>query len=254
MGATISHRLAMKGTFLVEEIDELLPQTQCRRCGFAGCRPYAEAIAEGRAEINQCPPGGEEGIRKLARLLGVSPLPLNTAYGEFKPKAVAAIDEQHCIGCTLCTQACPVDAIVGAGRQMHTIIADECTGCELCVEPCPVDCISMVTAKAGVPEGIGRGFIVSSPVQESEEHEAEKKKAADRARERYQFRLQRLEREKQEREGRFIKKTEAVSSSKGSLAAADLKKATIQAALERARVTQAQTARKKPPKPNIFSS
>ena len=246
----------MKGPLLVEEINALLPQTQCRRCGFSGCQPYAEAIAEGRAEINQCPPGGEEGIRNLAGLLGVNPMPLNTAYGEFKPKGVAVIDEQYCIGCTLCIQACPVDAIVGAARQMHTVIAEECTGCELCVEPCPVDCISMITTKADHDEGTGTCAFTDTFIKhESEEREAEKRKAARRARERHQFRLQRLEREKQEREGRLIKKTEAVASSSCSLAAPDLKKATIQAALERARVAQAQAARKKIlPKSNISSS
>src|SRR5687768_5898850 len=137
----------MKENLLVAEIDAILPQTQCRRCGFSGCRPYAVALAEGRAEINQCPPGGEKGVRKLAELLGVSPMPLNAAHGISKPEEVASINEQLCIGCTLCIQACPVDAIVGAARQMHTVIAAECTGCELCVAPCPVDCISMVPVK-----------------------------------------------------------------------------------------------------------
>jgi len=129
---------------LVEKIDAILPQTQCGQCSFPGCKPYAQAIAEGRADINQCPPGGAEGIQKLADLLGVEPKPLNAEHGAPKPKSVALIDEQTCIGCTLCIQACPVDAIVGASKQMHTIIAAECTGCELCVAPCPVDCISMV--------------------------------------------------------------------------------------------------------------
>lgn len=128
---------------LVEKIDAILPQTQCGQCGHPGCKPYATAIAAGEADINQCPPGGEEGIRKLAELLGVEFKPLNAENGEVKPKAVAIIDENICIGCTLCIQACPVDAIAGAAKQMHTIITAECTGCELCVAPCPVDCISM---------------------------------------------------------------------------------------------------------------
>jgi len=128
---------------LVDRIDRLLPQTQCGKCNFKGCRPYAEAIAAGEAEINQCPPGGAAGIRALARLLGRQPLPLNPENGVEKPAAVAVIDEQTCIGCTLCIQACPVDAILGAMKQMHTVIADECTGCELCLPPCPVDCILM---------------------------------------------------------------------------------------------------------------
>ncbi len=128
---------------LVQKIDAILPQTQCGQCGFPGCKPYATAIAAGEADINQCPPGGEEGIRKLAELLGVDPKPLNAEHGAPKPKSVAVIDENLCIGCTLCIQACPVDAILGTAKHMHTVIAKECTGCELCIPPCPVDCISM---------------------------------------------------------------------------------------------------------------
>ena len=127
-----------------EEIDALLPQTQCRQCGYGACMPYAEAIAAGLAEINQCPPGGAEGVREIAQLLGVSCLAPDPAFGSGKPAALAVIDETRCIGCTLCIQACPVDAIVGAARLMHTVIARECTGCELCLPPCPVDCIVMV--------------------------------------------------------------------------------------------------------------
>ena len=128
---------------LVEKIDAILPQTQCGQCGFPGCKPYAEAIAKGEADINRCPPGGQDGINKLAELLGVEAKPLNAECGEVKPKSVAVIDEQLCIGCTLCIQACPVDAILGAAKQMHTVISAECTGCELCVKPCPVECIHM---------------------------------------------------------------------------------------------------------------
>ena len=131
-----------------DAIDALLPQTQCGQCGYAGCMPYAEAIAAGRADINQCPPGGSEGIAALAALLGLVPKPLNPANGVEKPLALAWIDEPVCIGCTKCIQACPVDAIVGASKLMHTVITDECTGCELCVAPCPVDCIHMVPAPA----------------------------------------------------------------------------------------------------------
>ena len=133
----------VEGDPLVEKIDSILPQTQCGQCGFPGCRHYADAIAQGEADINQCPPGGDEGVRKLADLLGREYKPLNEEHGVEKPKSVAFIDEQTCIGCTLCIQACPVDAIVGAAKQMHTIVAAECTGCELCLAPCPVDCISM---------------------------------------------------------------------------------------------------------------
>ncbi|GLS05590.1 electron transport complex subunit B [Chitiniphilus shinanonensis] len=128
---------------LVDKIDAILPQTQCAQCGYPGCRPYATAITNDEADINQCPPGGEDGIRQLADLLGREFKPLNAANGVEKPKRVAVIDEQLCIGCTLCIQACPVDAIVGAAKHMHTVIASECTGCELCIAPCPVDCIDM---------------------------------------------------------------------------------------------------------------
>lgn len=131
---------------LTDELDALLPQTQCGQCGFPGCRPYAEAIAKGEADINRCPPGGEEGVKKLAELLGVEAKPLDEAVGTPKPKSVAFIDEQICIGCTLCIQACPVDAILGAAQSMHTVIEADCTGCELCVAPCPVDCITMAPA------------------------------------------------------------------------------------------------------------
>lgn len=130
---------------VVESINAVLPQTQCGQCNFPGCKPYAEAVAAGEAGINQCPPGGEAGIRKLADLLGVEALPLNPEYGEEKPRTIAIIDEETCIGCTLCIQACPVDAILGAAKLMHTVIASECTGCDLCLPPCPVDCIEIVS-------------------------------------------------------------------------------------------------------------
>jgi electron transport complex protein RnfB len=128
---------------LADRIDALLPQTQCGQCRYEGCRPYAEALARGEAGHNHCPPGGDPTIRALARLLGREPLPLDTSYGETRPRALAVIDETQCIGCTLCIQDCPVDAIVGAAKLMHTVIADECTGCELCLRRCPVDCIAM---------------------------------------------------------------------------------------------------------------
>ena len=148
LGAVLGYasiRFKVEGDPLVDRIDAILPQTQCGQCGFPGCRPYANAISRGEADINQCPPGGEEGIRKLSDLLGREFKPLNAENGVEKPKAVAFIDEQVCIGCTLCVQACPVDAIVGAAKQMHTVVASLCTGCELCVAPCPVDCIGMHT-------------------------------------------------------------------------------------------------------------
>jgi electron transport complex protein RnfB len=131
---------------LIEAIDRLLPQTQCGQCGHPGCRPYAAAIAAGTADINQCPPGGMDGIRALAELMGREPKPLNPINGIEKPTVVALIVEEDCIGCTKCIQACPVDAIIGAPKRMHTVIADLCTGCELCLPPCPVDCIDLLPA------------------------------------------------------------------------------------------------------------
>jgi len=133
---------------LARRIDALLPQTQCTECGYAGCRPYAEAIASGEADINQCPPGGESAIAALANLLGREAKPLNPANGAYRPPHVAVIDEATCIGCTKCIAACPVDAIVGASKLMHTVIASWCTGCELCIPPCPVDCIAMASVEA----------------------------------------------------------------------------------------------------------
>ncbi|WP_413463912.1 electron transport complex subunit RsxB [Dechloromonas denitrificans] len=135
-----SIKFKVEGDPLVEKIEGILPQTQCGQCGFAGCKPYAEAIAKGEVDINLCPPGGMEGVQKLADLLGRE---VKDLEAEEKPKQVAIIDEQTCIGCTLCIQACPVDAIVGAAKQMHTIVAPLCTGCELCLPPCPVECIRM---------------------------------------------------------------------------------------------------------------
>jgi electron transport complex protein RnfB len=145
-----ARRFRVEGDPLAEKVNAVLPQTQCGQCGFSGCRPYAAAIARGEADINQCPPGGEDGVKALADLLGVEPKPLSAEHGIEKPKAVAVIDETTCIGCTLCIQACPVDAILGAPKFMHTVIASECTGCELCVAPCPVDCIRMEPVKATV--------------------------------------------------------------------------------------------------------
>jgi H+/Na+-translocating ferredoxin:NAD+ oxidoreductase subunit B len=157
---------------LVRRLDALLPQTQCTRCGYAGCLPYAEAMAAGEADIDQCPPGGDEGARRLAAALHREPKPVNPANGPVLSPRVAVIDEAACIGCTKCIQACPVDAIVGASQRMHTVIADWCTGCELCVPPCPVDCIAFTQA-GELP-------------------------AADASRERYRFRAFRLARDERE--------------------------------------------------------
>jgi len=137
-------RFKVEGNPIVDQINHLLPQTQCGQCSYPGCKPYAEAIANGE-KINKCPPGGEGTIQALADLLGVEPEPLDAEHGAEKAvPTVAVIREDECIGCTKCIQACPVDAILGAAKQMHTVIAEECTGCDLCVEPCPVDCIDMV--------------------------------------------------------------------------------------------------------------
>jgi electron transport complex protein RnfB len=133
---------------LAKRLDALLPQTQCTKCGFDGCRPYAEAIVAGEADIDQCPPGGDATIAALAKVLGRAPKPLNPENGPYRAPQAAVIDEAICIGCTKCIQACPVDAIVGASKRMHTIIASWCTGCELCIPPCPVDCIALVPVEA----------------------------------------------------------------------------------------------------------
>lgn len=202
---------------LIEQIDAILPQTQCGQCGFSGCLPYATAIAESRADINQCPPGDAAGIQKLAALLGVAFKPLNPAHGVPKPKSIAFINEEQCIGCTFCIQACPVDAIIGAAKQIHTVIAEECTGCERCVAPCPVDCISMIPV----------------PSLENQTEEM-KQKAVDRARARHQFRLQRLERDKRIQADKFAQKSLAAKESPSTTENTRLKKATIQAVLERA--------------------
>jgi electron transport complex protein RnfB len=193
---------------MAEAIDALLPQTQCGKCGYAGCRPFAEAIADGRADINQCPPGGADGIRAIARLLGVPEKPLDPAFGVEAAPALAVIDEKTCIGCTLCIRACPVDAIVGAAKLMHTVIAGECTGCELCLPPCPVDCIAMVPS-------------ARAPTRE------EKVAAAARARSRFEARNRRLAARRAARAARLAARRPERDE--------ETKRATIARAVERAR-------------------
>jgi len=161
---------------MTEKINSILPQTQCGKCDFNGCKPYANAISEGKADINQCPPGGEEGILKIAQLLKVEYKPLNERHGLSKPREIAIIEEDKCIGCTLCILACPVDAILGASKSMHTVISEECTGCELCIEPCPVDCIKMEPSY-------------------DEDNESIKNKRSSLARSRYEFKQHRILRE-----------------------------------------------------------
>ncbi|MCI0655012.1 MAG: RnfABCDGE type electron transport complex subunit B [Methylococcaceae bacterium] len=182
---------------IIDKIEEILPQTQCCRCHFPGCRPYAEAIAAGRADINQCPPGGMVGIRLLAGLLGTDPKPLNPLHGSETPARVAMIVEDDCIGCAKCIQACPVDAIVGAQKQLHTVIESECTGCELCVPPCPVDCIVLNALPVGDPRSQGMDM-------------AARRNVASRAKARYDARTIRQTRQKQELKAHAQKKREAL--------------------------------------------
>ncbi len=150
---------------LVDRIDVILPQTQCGQCGYPGCTPYATALAAGEAEINLCVPGGDEGVRKLADLLGKEYVPMSGEAAVEKPKLRAVIDENACIGCTLCIQACPVDAILGSAKHLHAVLQTECTGCELCVAPCPVDCIAMVPVPKTVTTWKWRYPVISLKVK-----------------------------------------------------------------------------------------
>jgi electron transport complex protein RnfB len=211
------------GASLADRIDAVLPQTQCTKCGYDGCRPYAEAIAAGRAGINQCPPGGAAGIERLAELTGRPAEPLDPAHGVEQPLRVAVIDEALCIGCTLCIQACPVDAIVGTVRRMHTVIDDWCNGCDLCVAPCPMDCIAMVPVQ---------------PARRWTDADA----ATSRAR--HLARGLRLAREREERAARLLLKAHdklEELAQRDDLAPAALarKVAVVHAAIERARARRA---------------
>jgi electron transport complex protein RnfB len=212
---------------LADLIEDQLPQTQCTKCGYPGCRPYAEAIADGTAEINQCPPGGIEGVRRLSSVTGRPVIPINPANGFERPRPVAFIDEDLCIGCTLCIQACPVDAIVGAAKQMHTVLPSLCTGCDLCVAPCPVDCIVMYPVTDD-----RTGWDAWSQLD------------ADAARARHDLRTARLQREREENDARLAAKAVAkmrevtleATNTPEELAEKERKRAIIAAAIERARL------------------
>ncbi len=214
---------------LADQVEDLLPQTQCTKCGYPACRPYAEAMAAGQAAYNQCPPGGQQGIVRLARLLNQPVIPLNPANGSEHPRSVAVIDEAVCIGCTLCIQACPVDAIVGAPKQMHSVIESVCTGCDLCIPPCPVDCISMVPVSGGKT-----GWDAWTQNQ------------ADTARAQHDFRLERLQREKQENDARLLVKAheklraiqDEIAASPEAYTEQARKKAIINAAIARAQASK----------------
>jgi len=200
---------------LADRLDAALPQTQCTRCGYPDCRSYAEAIAAGDAAINQCPPGGAEGIARLARLTGRPVQALNPLNGHEGPRRLAVIDEAWCIGCTLCLKACPVDCIVGGPKSMHTVIEPLCTGCELCIPACPVDCISLVDASPG-----RTGWDAWSPAQ------------ADEARERFEFHRARLAHDEQQRQARMAARSAPTAAAGTEVS---VKSSVIEAALARAR-------------------
>lgn len=219
----------MTAVRLADRLDAALPQTQCTRCGYPDCQAYAEALAAGEAEINQCPPGGAEGVARLAALTGRPLLPLNPEHGLEAPRQLAVIDEAWCIGCTLCIKACPADCIVGAPKAMHLIVAAQCTGCELCVPACPVDCISLVNAS-----GEASGWQAWSAAQAAE------------ALDRYRFRGERLAREKRENDARLQAEAQAkladlpAASQISDPLVLDRKRAMIEAALARARAKRAE--------------
>ena len=212
---------------LADRIDAALPQTQCTRCGYPDCRAYAQAVAAGEAGINRCPPGGDEGIIRLARITGQPVIALDTRRGFEGPRLLAVIDEAWCIGCTLCIKACPVDCIIGAPKRMHTVIDADCTGCELCVPACPVDCIALIPVT-----GRHTGWAAWSAVQ------------AEQARVQYQQRQQRSQRLKSDNDARLAAKAEAKLADLPSHTrhtdpeVIDKKRAVIEAALARSRAAK----------------
>ena len=209
-----------------DQINALLPQTQCTRCGYPDCASYAQAIASGEAGINQCPPGGEEGVRRLAALTGLPPLPLSEAHGLEGPRLLAVIDEAWCIGCTLCVKACPVDAIIGTNKHMHTVIEPDCTGCELCIPVCPVDCITLVPVHAE-PAPTGWAAWSSEQAEQAREQHAWHQARTRRAKAEHDARLQAKAEHKLAHLPEVSKLTEPVEL--------DAKRAVIEAALARAR-------------------
>jgi Na+-translocating ferredoxin:NAD+ oxidoreductase subunit B len=218
-----------------KQINALLPQTQCTRCGFPDCEGYAQAIARGEAGINQCPPGGAEGVKRLAQLTGLPEVPLSEVHGTEGPRTLAIIDEAWCIGCTLCIKACPVDAIIGTNKHMHTVIESQCTGCELCIPVCPVDCISLVPAHpAHETEPAPTGWA------------AWPQDLADQARQRYAFHQIRVVRAKADHDARLQAKAEhklahiEEASKLTDPQELDKKRAVIEAALARARARRQQ--------------
>ena len=216
-----------EGKSLADQIDAILPQTQCTQCDFDGCKPYSQAIVSGEAEINQCPPGGQDGVDALAELLGRQTLPLNQTHGETKPKRIAIVDEKACIGCTLCIKACPVDAFVGSSKVMTQVIAQECTGCDLCLPVCPVDCIDMIESEsyAKIP------YEDSDQIYDAlNQRQILERAIRDNSRERYQFHQARLERNKHERDELLKSKTIAL---KEKMAKDKSQKEKIEAAIQR---------------------
>lgn len=222
---------------LIQRIDALLPQTQCGKCGHPGCKPYAEGIAQGEA-INKCPPGGRETIVGLANLLNVAELDLDTSRGE-APAQVAFIREAECIGCTKCIQACPVDAIVGAAKLMHTVIIDECTGCDLCVAPCPVDCIEMHPLTTVLP-------IVGGLASNDIEHRARSLKR-DRARRRFEQRNARLQHEEEQKLAERLARAKRAAPVVTPTTDAAVKKAKVSLAMSRAQLHKSLKAFGHPP-------
>jgi len=225
-GQTATPPAGVASLSLAQRLDALLPQTQCTRCGYPDCRSYADALAAGAAKLNQCPPGGAEGVRRLAQELGQPALALDPAFGDEAPRRIVYIEEATCIGCTLCIQACPVDAIIGAPKRMHAVIEADCTGCELCLPVCPMDCIALEEASAGAT-----GWDAWSPAQ------------ADAARSRHTRRQARLARDAREHDARLsaqavvpVPAAEAEADADADAAPEDPRRAAVAAALARARL------------------